>query len=178
MDELIILVDEQNRETGFGEKLNIHKKGLLHRAFSLFVFNNRGELLLQKRNKNKYHSGGLWTNTCCSHPRKGEELPLAIHRRLGEEMGFDCELTHAFDFRYQVTFENGLIENEYDLVFVGFFDGIPKPDKTEAESFRWVKLETVKKDVTKNPHAYTYWFQKILKEKFSNLLRTSSTLSL
>ena len=140
----------------------VHKKGLLHRAFSLFVFNNRGELLLQKRNKNKYHSGGLWTNTCCSHPRKGEELPLAIHRRLGEEMGFDCELNEIFSFTYKKTFENGLTEHEFDHVFIGYYDNDPKINTEEADSWKWISIEKLQTDIKNHPESYTYWFIKSL----------------
>src|SRR4030042_2763439 len=126
--EKIILVDENDREIGTEEKLKTHEQGKLHRAFSIFVFNSKGELLLQRRAKGKYHSGGLWTNTCCSHPREGEKLEEAVHRRLKQEMGLDCPLKEAFSFIYKVRFENGLFEHELDHVFIGRVDGKPVPD--------------------------------------------------
>jgi len=124
--ELVVLVDENDNEIGVEEKINAHRKGLLHRAFSIFVFNSKNELLLQKRAADKYHSGGLWSNTCCSHPRPGENLKDAAHRRLQEEMGFDCSLREVFSFLYKKSFDNGLTEHELDHVFFGKFDGIPK----------------------------------------------------
>ncbi|MEM5812433.1 MAG: isopentenyl-diphosphate Delta-isomerase [Candidatus Aenigmatarchaeota archaeon] len=157
--EKIILVDKNDRETGTGEKMEVHRSGKLHRAFSIFIFNSRGQLLLQKRSREKYHSGGLWTNTCCSHPRAGEKLDEAVHRRLKEEMGFDVPLKEIFSFVYKVKFGNGLYENEYDHVFVGRFDGEPKPNPKEAESWKWVSLQALKNDIEKNPEKYTYWLR-------------------
>ncbi|GBD34035.1 Isopentenyl-diphosphate Delta-isomerase [bacterium HR34] len=162
MDEKIILVDENDNEIGFEEKLEVHKKGKLHRAFSIFVFNSKGELLIQKRAKNKYHSGGLWTNTCCSHPHPGENLEEAVHRRLKEEMGFDCNLKEIFSFIYKVKFENGLTENELDHVFIGVYDGEVKPNQNEVEDFKWVNINTLLKDIQFNEDKYTYWFKLIL----------------
>lgn len=155
----IILVDEKDREVGKGEKMKVHQEGLLHRAFSIFVFNSRGELLLQKRARGKYHSGGLWTNTCCSHPRAGEKLEDAIHRRLKEEMGFDCPLKEAFSFIYKVKFENGLYEHEYDHVFIGRCEVKPIPNPEEYEEWKWVSLEELKKDIKRSPEKYTYWLR-------------------
>lgn len=159
MEEYIILVDENDKEIGFAEKIEAHNKGLLHRAFSIFIFNSHNQLLLQKRNKEKYHSGGLWTNTCCSHPRYGEKLNDAIYRRLEEEMGFTCELNEIFSFSYQVNFENNLIENEYDHVFIGTFDGEIIPNENEVEAYKWVDIGEVKADIVNNPHLYTFWFK-------------------
>lgn len=130
--EKIILIDEEDNEIGSGEKIDVHKKGKLHRAFSIFVFNSKGEMIIQQRDIRKYHCGGLWTNTCCSHPRPEEELDNAIHRRLEEEMGFDCCLREAFTFTYYSKFENGLTEYETDHVFVGISDSEPKVNRAEA----------------------------------------------
>ncbi len=157
--EQIILVDEKDREVGTEEKLRVHQEGKLHRAFSIFVFNSDGKLLLQQRAKTKYHSGGLWANTCCSHQRLGEKLEEAIHRRLKEEMGFDCDLKKIFSFIYKVNFDNGLTENELDHVFVGRFSGTPNPGKTEVETWKWISLNELKKDIGKNPEKYTYWLR-------------------
>jgi isopentenyl-diphosphate delta-isomerase len=129
----------------------------LHRAFSVFIFNSKREMLLQKRSKNKYHSGGLWTNACCSHPRPGEPLEKAAHRRLKEEIGFDCELKKIFFFRYSVHFDNELNENEIDHVFVGKCDKKPQPNLNEVEDWKYVPINELRKDIAKNPE-YTYWF--------------------
>ena len=155
----VILVDKNDSEIGSEEKMKAHREGKLHRAFSVFVFNSKNELLLQKRAKAKYHTGGLWSNTCCSHPRSGEATEKSAHRRLKEEMGFDCELKEIFSFVYSVKFDNGLSEHEYDHVFVGRFDGNPVPNDEEADDFRWTALEKLKEDVRKNPEYYTYWLR-------------------
>lgn len=157
--EKIILVDKKDKEIGTEEKLKTHKLGKLHRAFSIFVFNRKGELLLQKRARGKYHSGGLWTNTCCSHPRAGEELREAVHRRLKEEMGFDCSLKEVFSFIYKVKFDNGLCEHELDHVLIGSYDGKPLPNQEEYEEWKWISLKELKKDIRKNPEKYTYWLR-------------------
>ena len=166
--ERVIVVDNNDKEIGTEEKIKAHEKGKLHRAFSIFVFNSKGELLLQKRAREKYHSGGLWTNTCCSHPRAGEGLEEAAHRRLKEEMGFDCKLREAFSFIYKVKFRNGLTENELDHVFVGRFGGKPKPKPEEAEGWKWVSMDGLKKDVEKNPDKYTYWLRVALEKLVSS----------
>ena len=157
--EKIILVDKKDRAIGTGEKMQVHKAGKLHRAFSIFVFNSRGELLLQKRASGKYHSGGLWTNTCCSHPRAGEKLEQAVHRRLKQEMGFDCPLKEAFSFIYKVRFEDGIYEHEFDHVFVGRHEGTPAPNPEEVEGWKRVSMKELKKDIRKNPGNYTYWLR-------------------
>ncbi len=162
MAEQVILVDEKDRKTGTGEKIEVHRKGLLHRAFSIFVFNSKGELLIHRRAREKYHSGGLWTNTCCSHPRPGEKTLEAAHRRLLEEMGFDCPLKEVFQFIYKVRFGNGLFEHELDHVFTGRFDGKPKPDAKEVEDWKWTGLKELRKDMKQNPGKYTYWFKAAL----------------
>lgn len=162
--EKIILVTKKDEIIGYEEKILTHEKALLHRAFSIFVFNNKGEMLLQKRAKKKYHCSGLWTNTCCSHPRKGEETDKAAHRRLKEEMGFDCDLIEMFKFHYKVKFDNGLTENEIDHVFLGFYDKNPKISKKEADDYKWVKFEKIEGDIKKNPKIYTPWFKIAIKE--------------
>ena len=162
----IILVDESDNSIGEAEKLEAHKKGLLHRAFSIFVFNSKGELLLQKRNENKYHSGGLWSNTCCSHPRVGENTLDAAHRRLREEMGFDCELKEVYSFVYKSEFNNGLTENEFDHVFTGTCNDNPLPDKNEESEWKWVDKKWLAEDLKNNPGIYTYW----LKECYGKVL--------
>lgn len=163
MLEKIVLVDQNDKKTGIEEKIKTHKQGKLHRAFSIFVFNSQGQLLLQKRSKTKYHCAGLWTNTCCSHPRSGEALEQAIHRRLKEEMGFDCDLKKRFNFIYQAKFANGLIENEYDHVFVGKFEHDFKPNLDEIDAWKWISINELKKDINKNPEKYTPWLKIILK---------------
>ena len=162
MQEHVILVDNAGREIGTEEKLKAHREGKLHRAFSIFVFNTLGELLLQKRSETKYHSGGLWTNTCCSHPRLGESNYCAARRRLNEEMGFDCELTEFFSFIYQTELENNLFEHELDHVFIGHYDGPPVPNPDEVDDWKWMNVEKLKQDVGDNPDHYTYWFKLIL----------------
>ena len=162
--EKVILVDGNDLEIGSEEKIKAHREGKLHRSFSVFVFNSEGKLLMQKRTSSKYHSGGLWSNTCCSHPRPGEKVVDAAHRRLKEEMGFDCALSELFTFVYKVKFANGLSENEFDHVLMGKFDGTPKPDPEEAESFRWIDPDELRSDMGKNPDGYTYWLKEALKK--------------
>lgn len=165
----VILVDKNDKEIGSEEKMKAHREGKLHRAFSVFVFNLKNELLLQKRAKAKYHTGGLWSNTCCSHPQPGEATEKAAHRRLKEEMGFDCELKEIFSFVYRVKFDNGLSEHEYDHVFIGKSGNKPIPNKDEADGFRWVSLEKLKEDIKKNPEYYTYWLRVSLDKMKSHL---------
>jgi isopentenyl-diphosphate delta-isomerase len=167
MKEKVILVDKNDKEVGIGEKMETRLTGKLHRAFSIFIFNSQGELLLQKRAKTKYHSGGLWTNTCCSHPRPGELTEKAAHRRLQEEMGFDCQLKEISSFTYKVKFSNDLFEHEYDHVFVGEFNGQPIPNPEEVDDWKWVDLVELKKDIQENPDQYTYWFKIALDKVFS-----------
>ena len=159
MKDKVILVDEADREVGTGEKLETHQAGKLHRAFSIFVFNSKGALLLQRRTKTKYHSGGLWANTCCSHPRPGETTIEAAHRRLNEEMGFDCNLREIFSFTYQVKFENKLFEYEYDHVFMGKYDSEPSPNPEEVCDWKWIEVAELKRDIQENPGAYAYWLR-------------------
>ncbi len=159
MEEKVILVDANDQEIGIAEKLIAHREGALHRAFSIFVFRSDGQLLLQKRAQTKYHSGGLWSNTCCSHPRPQEALEEAAHRRLTEEMGFDCALKEIFSLTYNVQLENDLWEHEYDHVFVGQYEGEPTPHPEEIDDWKWIDLGGVRKDIHNNPDRYTYWLR-------------------
>ena len=159
MEELVILVDHDDRETGVMEKIQAHREALLHRAFSVFVFNSKGELMLQQRALGKYHSPGLWTNTCCSHPRPGEDTENAAHRRLEEEMGLDCTLTKIFHFTYKAPFDNNLTEHEVDHVFVGFSDTLPVINPDEVESYRFATLDDISVEMAENPELFTVWFQ-------------------
>jgi isopentenyl-diphosphate delta-isomerase len=170
--EEVVLVDEKDRPVGRAEKLEAHSTPKLHRAFSVFVFDSSGRrLLLQKRAKAKYHSGGLWSNTCCSHPRPGESVESAARRRLKEEMGFDCEVTKVFDLVYYAELDNNLFEYEYDHVFLGWYDGSPAPDAGEVEDWKWVEVEELKEDLRERPQSYTYW----LKASFGELLQKLSS---
>ena len=168
--ENVILVDEKDNQVGLMPKLEAHQKGLLHRAFSVFIFNTDYKLLLQKRASSKYHSGGLWTNTCCSHPRDGEDIIDAANRRLNEEMGIKTSLRKVFDFIYTAELDNNLIENEFDHVFYGVYDIDPIINKDEAEDFKWVDMETLKNDIENNKDQYTVWF-KIAFDYFYNYLK-------
>lgn len=171
MPEQIILVDEKDQQIGEMEKMQAHAEGRLHRAFSVFVFNSKGEMLLQQRAKSKYHSGGLWTNTVCSHPRVGEDLLSAVHRRLQEEMGFDTEVKEIFSFIYKVPLDNDLFEHEFDHVFVGFYDGEPKINPQEAESYKWVTLDDIQFDIEIDPQNYTEWFKIIFEKNLQHIER-------
>ncbi|MDD3794031.1 MAG: isopentenyl-diphosphate Delta-isomerase [Candidatus Gracilibacteria bacterium] len=169
MQENIIIVDEFDNQIGIGEKIEVHEKALLHRAFSILVFNSKGELMLQQRDLGKYHSGGLWTNTCCSHPRENETLENAIHRRLKEEMGFDTELTKKTEFIYKAILDKGLTEHEYLHVYKGFYDKEPDLNREEAMDYRWISPSDLKIDIQKNKQDYTAWFYKIVDEYFDEL---------
>ncbi len=167
MEEFVVLVDQDDQKLGLMEKQQAHIAGLLHRAFSVFVFNSKGELMIQQRAASKYHSPTLWTNTCCSHPRDNETYEQAAHRRLEEEMGFDCELEYKFNFIYKAHLENDLIEHELDHVFIGTFDDEPKLNPDEVMAYRWVELDDLKKDMEKNPQNYTAWFKIIFEHYVS-----------
>lgn len=158
MREQLILVNEHDEAVGVEEKITAHLNGSLHRAFSIFIFNSAGQLLLQKRACTKYHSRGLWSNTCCGHPRPGESIKEASRRRLREEMGFDCELREAFEFTYRADLEDGLIEYEYDHVLTGVFDGNPIPNGGEVDDWKWIDLTTLRLDMRARPQKYTCWF--------------------
>lgn len=158
MEEKILLVDEHDDPIGYEEKMKTHLEGHLHRAFSIFIFNDKNEMLIQRRALDKYHCGGLWTNTCCSHQRENEILLDAIHRRLKEEMGFDTTLFEIFTFHYNVSFENGLIENEIDHVFIGNYKGKIKINPKEACDYKWIKIEQLKDWIKQTPENFTPWF--------------------
>ena len=169
-EDKVILVDKNDNQVGLMPKLEAHEKGVLHRAFSIFIFNSKYELLLQKRASSKYHSGGLWTNTCCSHPREGEDTLDAANRRLYEEMGIKTSLRKVYDFIYKAELDNQLTEHEFDHVFYGVCDNDPILNKDEAEDFKWVDMETLNNDIIKNENNYTVWF-KIAFEYFYNYLK-------
>jgi isopentenyl-diphosphate delta-isomerase len=156
--QAVILVNEKDEETGTAGKMEAHQKGLLHRAFSIFVFNSQGEMLLQQRSPGKYHSGGLWTNACCSHPQPGEKTDAAAKKRLKEEMGFETPLTEIFDFIYKAEFENGLAEYEFDHVFVGEYDGNVHFNKKEAMDFCFQPMPRIRELMELHPGNYTAWF--------------------
>ena len=158
-EERVVLVDSDDRVLGEMEKLLAHRTGSLHRALSVFVFNGRGELLLQRRSPEKYHSGGLWTNTCCSHPRPGEAVSDAAVRRLEEEMGMECPLEHRFAFVYRSELDRGLIEHEFDHVFVGHSDAEPDPDPSEVSEWRYAPVETIRSELADDPARFTSWFR-------------------
>lgn len=159
MNDLIVLVDENDLEVGVMEKMEAHRKGLLHRAFSVFIFNDKNEMLLQKRAASKYHSGGLWTNTCCSHPRPEEKLIVAANRRLKEEMGLTCDLKQSFSFIYKCELDNDLMEHELDHVLIGFCNETPTLNLEEVEDYRYISSEELKKEIADSPHMFTEWFK-------------------
>jgi isopentenyl-diphosphate Delta-isomerase len=161
-EEKVILVNEFDEEIGISEKYLAHREGKLHRAISVFVVNSHGDLLLQRRALSKYHSGGLWTNTCCSHPRPDEHVSQAAKRRLKEEMGIEnCDLKFLFSFNYKAELDNDFIENELDHVFLGYSDSMPSPDNNEVCDWKYISLENIEKDIRINPSQYTYWFKLI-----------------
>ena len=161
MIETIVLVDEQDRPVGYEEKMAAHSNGgKLHRAFSIFVLNSRGEILLQQRAKAKHTFRSLWTNPCCSHPLKGEALENAVHRKLKQEFGFDTDLKEVFSFTYEATDpESKLTEHEFDHVFIGRFDGVPKPNPEEIQDWKWTTATDLKKDLKTSPGNFTPWFR-------------------
>ncbi len=154
----VILVNENDEELGSMEKIAAHREALLHRAFSVFIFNRKGEMLLQQRASNKYHSPDLWTNACCSHPMPGESTADAAHRRLREELGFDTDLDPLFHFIYKTPFDNGLTEHELDHVFVGVYDGPIQSDPAEVKDFCYMKMEAISESMQRHQHKYTSWF--------------------
>lgn len=169
MSSRVVLVDESDRPTGTAGKLQAHSEGWLHRALSVFVFDAAGQLLIQQRSAQKYHSGGLWSNTCCSHPYPEEPPETAARRRLREEMGFSCELAPVLHFTYRASVGDGLTEHEYDHVFAGQVDEIgihPNPD--EVADWSWVPISTLRTDLASNPSHYTVWFRRL----FDSVIRT------
>ena len=171
MEEQVILVNEQDEVIGTMPKMEAHEKARLHRAFSVFVLNGNGETMLQQRAEHKYHSPGLWTNTCCSHQRVGETNIQAGRRRLQEEMGFQTDLQDLFSFIYKAPFDNGLTEHELDHVMLGHFEGEPTINPDEVADWKWMGLEEIRNDLEANPGAYTAWF-KIIFERFYNHVMT------
>jgi isopentenyl-diphosphate delta-isomerase len=169
MEEQVILVDENDNQLGVMPKMEAHEKAVLHRAFSVFIFNNKGELMLQQRAAHKYHSPLLWTNTCCSHQRNGESNLEAGKRRLQEEMGFTADLKEIFSFIYKAPFDNGLTEHELDHVMVGYYEDAPNINKEEVDDYKWMLLDDVKSDMAKNPSEYTEWFKIIFDKSFEKL---------
>ncbi|MFO7672898.1 MAG: isopentenyl-diphosphate Delta-isomerase [Lutibacter sp.] len=166
-EEQVILVNEKDEKIGLMPKMEAHEKAVLHRAFSVFVFNDKNELLLQQRAAHKYHSPLLWTNTCCSHQRDGEENIEAGKRRLEEEMGFVCELKEVTWFIYKAPFDNGLTEHELDHILIGYYNENPILNKEEVESFKWMTIEEVKHDMQIHPEIYTEWFKIIFDKYYS-----------
>ena len=166
-EEHVILVDENDSPIGIMPKMEAHEKARLHRAFSVFVMNEKGETLLQQRAADKYHSPLLWTNTCCSHQREGESNITAGKRRLREEMGFETELTELFSFIYKAPFDNGLTEHELDHVMMGDYDGEPEVNPTEVADWKWMKPEEIKTDIDLHPERYTAWFKIIFQRFYS-----------
>jgi len=170
MEEQVILVNEKDEELGLMPKMEAHEKAVLHRAFSVFILNDNNELMLQQRASHKYHSPLLWTNTCCSHQRKGESNIEAGKRRLMEEMGFTCELKELFSFVYKAPFDNGLTEHELDHVMIGTYNDEAHINPDEVEAFKWMDLASVKEDISIHPETYTEWF-KIIFERFYDHLK-------
>lgn len=159
MEENVVLVDQNDQKIGLMPKMEAHEKGVLHRAFSVFVFNDRGELLIQQRAAHKYHSPLLWANTCCSHQRDGENTIDAGKRRLQEEMGFCCELSIKKSFIYKAHFDNGLVEHEFDHILIGKHNQNPTVNPEEVAGFKWIKLEKLKQDLKQHPENYAAWFK-------------------
>ena len=171
-EEKVILVDREDNSVGTLPKMEAHEKGVLHRAFSVFILNQKGEFMLQQRALHKYHSPGLWTNTCCSHQREGEENLQAGTRRLEEEMGFSVPLEELFSFIYKAPFDNGLTEHELDHVMLGYYEGIPEINSDEVNTWKWMSLNEIASDLTVNPESYTVWF-KIIFERFFNHVKST-----
>ncbi len=169
-EEEVILVNIQDEQMGTMPKMEAHEKALLHRAFSVFIMNDKGEIMLQQRAAHKYHSPLLWTNTCCSHQRVGETNIEAGRRRLQEEMGFTADLRELFSFIYKAPFDNGLTEHEYDHVMMGSYSGDPKINPEEVADFKWMSPEDIQKDIAENPEDYTVWFKIIFEKFFDHLM--------
>ncbi len=165
-NEYVILVDEQDNDIGVMEKLQAHQLGVLHRAFSVFIFNDKEQLLLQQRSLTKYHSAGLWANTCCSHPRPNETIKDAANRRLFEEMGMSFDLKIKTNFIYKTSFENGLTEHELDYVLIGSSNQNPHINHDEVSSYKWLSIAEIKTDIISNPNQYTSWFKIALEKVF------------
>ncbi len=174
--EQVILVDEHDCQTGIMEKLQAHLEGRLHRAISVFICNSKGDLLLQQRAPGKYHSPGLWTNTCCSHPRPAENVKDAAERRLYEEMGLKCELKEMFSFVYEAPLQNNITEHEYDHVFTGITDDIPLPDGSEVAGWKYVNIDKLVASIKVNPGDYTEWFKIIMRDYGKDLFNPATVV--
>jgi isopentenyl-diphosphate delta-isomerase len=173
MKEEVILINEANEVIGQMEKMEAHQKGLLHRAFSVFLFNEKREWLLQKRANTKYHSSGLWTNSCCGHPRPGEDIVSAAQRRLNEELGIQASLQVQFEFQYQTNFDNLLTENEWDYVLLGKTEATPLSNPDEVDDWKWISPEAVQEQIQLNPEQFTYWFKHIVNHHLKQLIITT-----
>lgn len=168
-EEKVILVDKNDQPIGLMPKMEAHEKALLHRAFSVFVFNDKNELMIQQRALGKYHSPGLWANTCCSHQRQGETNIEAGKRRLQEEMGFSTELRDSISFIYKAPFDNGLTEHEFDHILIGEYNGEPELNPEEANDWKWMSLEAIKQDMQTSPKNYTEWFKIIFDNYYKHI---------
>lgn len=166
---MIVLVDENDLPVGVLPKMETHEKGLLYRAFSVFIFNRKGQLLIQQRAIDKYHCGGLWTNTCCSHPAPGEEPLEGARRRLEEEMGITADLQYVFRFLYMAPLDKGLTEHELDHVFVGYTNQLPTPDPDEVAAWKYISPGKLRKDIELHPDKYTSWFRIIMERYFPEI---------
>lgn len=177
MEDHVILVNQDDDEVGTAGKMVAHRRGDLHRAVSVFVFDARGRLMLQKRAAAKYHSAGLWSNTCCSHPRPNAESADAARRRLREEMGIDCELEEVFSFVYRASLGNGLIEHEFDHLFFGSYDGCPELNPEEADDWTWIEMTALSADLRERPEAYSFWLAACLDHVVSHVGKIPRYLS-
>ena len=163
-EDLVVLVNKEDEAIGEMPKMEAHQKGVLHRAFSILIYNSKNEMLIHQRAMDKYHSQGLWTNACCSHPKPGETLIEAGHRRLVEEMNFDCPLKTEFHFIYKTALENNLFEHEFDHVLSGVYDGYFTPNPEEVMDYRWINVNDLKLEIASNPDAFTFWFKMIMEK--------------
>ena len=170
-ENYVILVDEKDNPLGIMEKIEAHEKAKLHRAFSVFIYNSKNELMLQQRALTKYHTPGLWTNTCCSHQKLEESNIEAGKRRLQEEMGFSTELKETISFIYKAPFENGLTEHEFDYILVGEYQNDPQPNPDEVHDWKWMSLDNIENDINKNPNLYTEWFKIIFEKHKSEMVK-------
>lgn len=173
-NESVILVNEKDEWMGLADKIQAHKQGLLHRAFSVFIFNDNKEMLLQKRAAGKYHSGSLWTNACCSHPREGESTFYAAHRRMMEEMGFDCTIEKLFTYQYKLDVGDGLTEHEFDHIYTGTYNGVIKFNTAEVEEYKYVSIDELLEWIEREPEAFTMWFKTLLPVYLQHIAKLST----
>ncbi len=169
MDNDIVLVNDKDEAIGVMNKLLVHQKGILHRAFSIIILNDNGQMLIHQRHINKYHSGGLWSNACCSHPKKDEKTIDAAKRRLHEELNISCPLKHIFSFTYKVSFENNLIEHEFDHVFIGRTNQTPDFNTDEISNIKWLDIDLLLEKVKKEPYKFTFWFKLLMNDYFHKI---------